>query len=148
MSEACLFPNCKNFAQANGFCIGHKWAAGEKFEAPKVKSIPKKSEKRVDQDRVYKKQRIKFLKKNPFCKAKLKGCSRVAEEIHHKKGRVGDNYLDEKTWVGVCRNCHNKIESEPAKAKEKGLSESRLSAVIISPDKVNENQILIAEKIK
>lgn len=126
MSEVCAFPICNRHPESNGFCISHKIYAGEKFEAPKVKVIPKKSDKRIDADRVYAKQRLKFLKKNPFCKAGLTGCTKVAEDVHHKKGRVGDNYLDEKTWLSVCRSCHTIIESEPEKSKRLGLSESRL----------------------
>lgn len=99
---------------------------GRPFPDKKKYKIPAKSEKRIDQDRVYAKLRAKFLKKNPFCKARLTGCAKVAQDVHHSKGRVGDNYLDEKKFVAVCRNCHTIIESEPVKSKELGLSENRL----------------------
>ena len=49
-----------------------------------------------------------------------------AEEVHHKRGRIGDLLLDETHWLAVSRKGHVKIEMNPRWAKEMGFSESRL----------------------
>src|SRR5690349_4094608 len=91
------------------------------------KPIPKVNRKRAKEHRKYSALRKKFLSVNPECTAKLEGCGGVATEVHHSHGRVGDNFLDVSTWVAVCRSCHSYLETQPLKAKELGLSDSRLS---------------------
>lgn len=94
---------------------------------PKNCQIAKKSKTQKQKDAQYLKQRKPFLKRNPKCKAKLDGCWEWATEVHHTKGRIGDNYLDETTWLPVCLPCHRHLEVHPTEAKEKGLSQSRLA---------------------
>lgn len=65
---------------------------------------------------------------NPMCQAKLIGCSGEATDVHHKAGR-GENLLKISTWIAVCRSCHTYIETNPAEAKEMGLSMSRLEII-------------------
>lgn len=72
------------------------------------------------------------MKDGDLCEARLEGCSGVAKEIHHRRGRVGKNLLDTGTWLRVCRNCHAWIEAHPEASKELGLSESRLQAKSIT----------------
>ena len=69
--------------------------------------------------------RVEFLTKYPFCKAHLVGCTGTSTDVHHKAGR-GKKYLQQDTWLAVCRTCHDWIEKHPVKAKELGFSESRL----------------------
>ncbi len=114
-----------------GKCYEHWKDSSQKIEraekAEKVaKPIKKVSSNRKQLDREYSKSRKLFLKEHPMCEAKVKGCKKVAEEIHHKRGKIGDNYLNIGTWIAVCRTCHTWIETHPAEAKEKGLSASRL----------------------
>lgn len=59
-----------------------------------------------------------------MCQASLIGCTVVATECHHKRGRDGDNLFN--YLLAVCRNCHDKIENDPLQAKKDGFSESRL----------------------
>ena len=73
----------------------------------------------------YKKLRIKFLT-DRMCEAKLDGCTLRATDVHHKKGRIGDNMLDVNHWLGVCRTCHNWIENHPDESYELGFSKKRL----------------------
>jgi hypothetical protein len=89
--------------------------------------IKKKSEKRKNDEKVYKELRKNFLNENPYCKAQLPGCTGMATECHHSKGRVGKNYLDVNTFVALCHACHVFVELNPVIAKELGLSQSRLS---------------------
>lgn len=55
------------------------------------------------------------------------GCCRYAQEVHHRKGRLGDLLTDTKYFLAVCGICHNKIELQPKWAKENGYSVSRLA---------------------
>lgn len=83
-------------------------------------------DKRRKEMSVYDRRRLAFLALHKFCQANLSECTKIATEVHHKKGRVGDDYLNITTWLAVCHNCHYWIENHPEKAKELGLSESRL----------------------
>lgn len=80
--------------------------------------MKKKSSKKVKLDNEYSKLRKLFFQEqtNKFCKARLPGCNINATDIHHKEGRLGVNYLDEDTWIPVCRSCHayihDKLSSE------------------------------------
>lgn len=93
---------------------------------PRRKPIRKVSKKLARENRKYSTLREQFLEANPECMAKLKNCRGEATDVHHQKGRIGDNLLDTDSWLAVCRPCHLFIESHPLKAKELGLSESRL----------------------
>lgn len=85
------------------------------------------SKKRVQESKEYTILRIKFLteKNNLICHAGLENCTKKSTDVHHKKGRIGTNYLDVETWLPVCRTCHTWIEEHPIEAKEKGLSLSK-----------------------
>lgn len=84
------------------------------------------SEKRKVEMSIYDKRRLAFLALHSNCQASLDGCSVKATDIHHKAGRVGDDYLNISKWLAVCRSCHSWIETHPEDAKTLGLSESRL----------------------
>lgn len=88
-------------------------------------SIPKVSEKRKIDNLKYSAQRIVFLGKpeNKICP--ITGWPTT--DIHHKKGRVGDLFLDERYWVALSREGHQYVEDNPEWAKENGFSLDRLS---------------------
>lgn len=89
------------------------------------KPLKKVSDKKALQDIVYKSERIKFLMlpKNKICPiTKL-----PATTIHHKKGRIGDLYLDKKYWVALSMEGHEFVEKNPEWAKKNGYSLNRLS---------------------
>jgi hypothetical protein len=92
------------------------------FESPKA--IKKVSQKRNLENKDYTKVRKVFLESLIFCQ--VKGCKGLATEVHHKKGRIGKLLTDTNYFLGVCRECHNKIELEPKWAKENGYSLNRL----------------------
>lgn len=71
--------------------------------------------------------REQFMKNHPHCQARIPGCSIVATDIHHKKGRVGTLFLDDSEFLAVCRMCHAWIETHPAEAKLLDFSKSRES---------------------
>lgn len=91
------------------------------------KSISKISKKQQDKNFIYTRKRKKFMEKHLHCQARLSMCTFRATQVHHKRGRIGDNLLDQKTWLAVCASCHKFIEENPAKAKDLGLSENRLT---------------------
>jgi hypothetical protein len=92
-------------------------------ERPKVRALKKKSDKRAKAEPEYNEKRKKFLKENKFCQAKLHGCLGKATDCHHRAGRLGSNYTNEKTFLAVCRNCHGKIHTvlSSKEAREKKL---------------------------
>jgi hypothetical protein len=91
-----------------------------KFVAP----IAKTSDKRAKLDLAYSVLRKNFLKNHPVCQ--VKDCEHQSTDVHHKKGR-GEYYLDETTFLAVCRSHHIAIEKAPLWAKAQGYSLDRLS---------------------
>lgn len=91
---------------------------------PRTRYINQKSEKRVVEEKEYLKKRAEFLKKHPKCE--FPHCHKKSKDVHHKNGRVGKNFLDESTWVALCREDHVFVELNPTVAKILKLSNSRL----------------------
>jgi hypothetical protein len=91
-----------------------------KMSAKKIKPRSKKMTKEMIE---YNKKKTVFLKNNPSCGV----CGGIPDQVHHKRGRIGKNLLNEKHWLSVCADCHRWIEEHPEQAKEMGYSESRLS---------------------
>ena len=91
------------------------------------KPIRKKSTKQAKLDQAYSVLRTTFFRdpNNERCQAQLTNCSFHATDVHHKKGR-GEFLLNVKSWLAVCRSCHDYIEKHPIEAKSFGFSESRL----------------------
>jgi len=89
------------------------------------KPIPKKSQKRKDQEPIYMAERALHLMLNPCCQ--VPGCQMPATEIHHSKGRVGNLYTDRQYFKSICSPHHQYYEIHPEEAKAIGISYSRLS---------------------
>jgi len=93
----------------------------------------KQSKKLSKENRQYLAERALYLTVHKLCKV----CgTRGATEIHHKAGREG--YWDEdaraagrtlrvdnRNFLPVCRDCHERIERNPNWAKERGFSLNR-----------------------
>jgi hypothetical protein len=105
--------------------LGQKYCKDCWYKKEPIKAPKPKSNKKDVLDGLYSKLRKDFLIANPYCKARLQGCSANATDIHHTKGR-GVFYLDKTTWLSVCRSCHNWIELNPLKAKDLEFSKTRL----------------------
>ena len=69
--------------------------------------------------------RTEFLgkKENQICPI----TGKLTTDIHHKKGRVGELFLDTKYWVALSREGHRFVEENPEWAKENGYSLNRLT---------------------
>ena len=105
------------------------WARGKcrMHDKGKPKSKPKKaispiSDKEKERLKEYRVLRDKFLFDNPYCKI----CGGMATDLHHMKGRVGDNLTDVDNFLALCRFCHNRVEENPKWSKENGYSKNRL----------------------
>lgn len=96
----------------------------EPKEKKAVKPIPKESEKIKGAKVRYKKARAKYLLAFPYCEVVT--CNSLADQIHHKKGRIGSLLTDSDFFLAVCAECHKKIEENVTWAKENGYSLDRL----------------------
>ena len=86
----------------------------------KVKRV---SDKRAIADTVYTKLRKIFLTKHPFCQIKIDKCTGASSEVHHVHCGADREkyYLDTKTWLAGCSNCHKWVHLHPKEAKELGF---------------------------
>lgn len=82
------------------------------------------SHKRARENRVYSKLRAGFLADRPRCEWPA-GCTQASTDVHHRRGRVGADFLDVARWSAVCRPHHEWIGAHPAAAVEMGISELR-----------------------
>lgn len=81
--------------------------------------INKVSDKKKKEDKIYYALRDVFLSNKPNCELRLPGCFLKSSDVHHVHRR-GENYLNVKTWMSLCRNCHHYVETHPAESREKG----------------------------
>ncbi len=56
----------------------------------------------------YKKARLEFIYKNPFCNSV--GCNKLTEILDHIKAHCGNERLfwDENNWQPKCKSCHDR----------------------------------------
>jgi hypothetical protein len=109
-------------------CIGKSKTGVAKEPKPTAKRIPFRSSKKEKLDAIYSISRVKFLNDHPMCHAHIDAhCTKFATEVHHKKGRIAEYYLDQLFWLPTCHWCHVWITNHPQEAIEMGLSLPRLS---------------------
>jgi hypothetical protein len=125
--ELCIFPNCKNIVEHDGFCINHQRFARPK-EKPLPKPIAKKSKKRQTEEREYKMIVAEKFLESGECELKVPGvCTRKAQGLHHLKKRTGKNYLDKEFLKRACNACNRFCETHPTEAKQMGLVLSKFN---------------------
>ena len=94
----------------------------------KAKPIAPRSQKRSKEEKLYSAKRVLFLLDFPMCQANIQGvCKGQATEVHHKKGRIGNDLLDETNWLALCHNCHEYVENNREFSMEKGYSIKRIT---------------------
>jgi hypothetical protein len=87
-------------------------------------SIPRKthikpvSSRRRASMMIYLEAREQFLRDNPICQMPDCGCA--SQDVHHKHGRLHENYLNRDTWAALCRACHDHIHRNPKWARANG----------------------------
>jgi len=106
-----------------------EWLARKpKGPAPK-RPLPRVTPKRAKQNREYSVKRKAFLEKWPLCGLgavrtatwSQDACGNRSCDVHHREGRLNGNYLDESTWIALCRNCHDAVHRHPKEARSLGL---------------------------
>lgn len=125
MPEQCLFPLCKRMSQSNGYCISHKIYAGESTVKDVKKPIKKVSDKMKEALKELAKIKKRKLKEQPNCQLGMPGCTKVAQTLHHVKGRVGKQLLKEDDLMPSCYSCNTVVEEKDALARDKGLKKSK-----------------------
>lgn len=93
-----------------------------------VHQVKKVSPKMAKKNMEYADLRKSFLKMHKFCGAKLLGCTKQSQDVHHTAGR-GENYLNIQTWMAVCRHCHTVLHDKL------GAEERREKGLLITPPK-------------
>ncbi len=94
----------------------------------KQKRIPPRSLKRSKEEAIYSIKRGLYLEKHPMCEAHIPNiCSGKATEVHHKRGRTGDDLTNEEFFLAVCHFCHVYIENNRLFAMEQGFSIKRIN---------------------
>ncbi len=121
-----------------------KNAGKDRFK--KQRRIKKRSLKKQREDVIYGRKKAEYLKLHPQCEANIPGvCSnQPADQIHHKKGKVGQLYLDERYFMATEFNCHRWIEDHPAEAIKLGFSEKRLTKTVKD---MEQKKIIITETL-
>jgi hypothetical protein len=94
-------------------------------EEKKKKPISIKSVKRMAEERLYLKKKKEYLTAHIRCE--VKGCNKVGEQLHHRKGRIGKLLYDERYFMAVCNEHHRIIEDNPELAIKNGYSLKRLN---------------------
>lgn len=91
---------------------------------PPQKPIARRSKKRIVQELQYNADVKVFLGKteNKICPV----TGQQTNQVHHKKGRIGDLLNDQRFWLAVSPKGHSMIENNPEWAKENGYSLNRL----------------------
>lgn len=112
----CKNPECREKFTAKYFLQKYCSKECEKECSDGPKAINRKSEKRADQEEVYKALKKAYMLKEPFCER----CARNATEIHHKNGRNGDRLNDINFFMSICRDCHKWVHNHPKEARENG----------------------------
>ena len=110
--------------------------AGKPPKEKKVYKIPRESKKRAKINREYSKASRPFWRGKP-CRMKLKGCTGIAQGIHHPQGKVTMELLmDPNNWVECCNSCNQRAESHPWEAGE--FKKSRI--INVSPSRSLEDR--------
>lgn len=97
----------------------------------KIKKVSKIQAKRLSR---YHKQRKEWFKNtaNQYCKLNMtddctKDHPKIATDVHHSAGKVGNLLFAEEFWLPGDRECHRLAHDNDKRAKEKGASVLRLS---------------------
>ncbi len=133
MPKCCQAKDCNYPVFSHGFCRLHQ-RFNPKFKFPEFKKSPIKktfnkispvSDKRLEEMKEYRIVRDAFMITHPICQAKVEGCTYYSCDNHHRKGKEGKLLCDVKWFMAVCRHCHNWIDANPNKAREKGFIVNR-----------------------
>jgi hypothetical protein len=103
---------------------GRFWFENQIKYKQKTKVINPISKKRKEENKIYLKERLVFLSLNKICPIFK---DKKTTDIHHKKGRTGDLFLDKKYWIALSSEGHFLVENNPKWARENGYTVNRLN---------------------
>jgi hypothetical protein len=113
----------KRFCKTCWGCHSSKTSVKKPTES---KPIAPRSRKRTKQEKLYAGKSAIFKVTHSMCEAAIVGlCTHKTTDVHHIAGRSGDMLLDEDEWMGVCRACHDWIETHPTEATSLGFRKSK-----------------------
>lgn len=106
-------------------CFDHLKAQGIRIRTPPKEKQPiaKRSKKQRGIMKELSLMYPVFLEQHPECEIRLLGCLRIATEVHHVKGRIGDQVFEVVDWRASCSYCNCALENDP-EAHKKGLKKS------------------------
>lgn len=128
MPKICSVEGCNNpiWSRKSGKCKYHieknTTKRSQSVTPSKRKAVKKVSDKQKKRNAEYLKVRLGYLNEHKLCEV----CAKPATDVHHVKGRLGDNLTDTSKFMAVCRSCHTKIENNRQWAYEKGYLLKRL----------------------
>ena len=84
------------------------------------KRVNPRSEKMTEAMEAYKPLRDLFLMRHRECQVRARGCTRWTQDLHHRKGRLGELLLDEAWFAACCRSCHSYVHEHGEWARKNG----------------------------
>lgn len=104
------------------FFSGELRGVAPKPEKKKLEVIKRTSTHRKLLIIIYSTVRDAFLLNNKECQANLCGCTKIADQVHHKWGKEGLRLIMSHYFLATCWPCHRRITDYNAKAIVDGLS--------------------------
>lgn len=125
MPKICKKNECSNPVFGGGYC---NWHQGYREDKKQSTVKPRKPIAPISKNRSqglakYRKARDKYMTNHPKCE--VFGCNKLANDLHHKRGRIGSLLWDPKFFMAVCRSHHNEIEENPEWAYKNNYSVKR-----------------------
>lgn len=114
-----ICPKCRRLLQTWNI---HEKSTREEVEDKRLRRMYRKQREHFLHAE-YNVKRVQFLQENPFCWVALLVFKKLerSKVVHHRCGRVGENFLDEKTWIATTRHGDRWIHQNEEKARELGL---------------------------
>lgn len=126
----CAWYGCeRGHDKGNAYCVFHKKHFSNSVDVKVPKEIPKQSDQLKEDHKELKKQYALFLAKpeNKFCRVQMEGCTKVANTVHHVKGRIGEQKFKQEDWLPACGHCNIFLEQQDFEAREKGVKKSKFT---------------------
>lgn len=72
-------------------------------------AIAKESDKRKEENKIYRPLAKQFIIDNPECQLRLEECKGISSEVHHLYSGASRSkyFLDMSTWKASCWHCHH-----------------------------------------
>lgn len=107
-------------------CNLHYWQYRASLKPPKEAlkqvPIPKVSDKMSKLLTAQGALKKVWIKQNPICKVQVKCSGDPTQDIHHMRGRIGEDLNNTMYWLPVCRACHIFLGDNHKEAIERGFS--------------------------